>query len=328
MARALTKTPLFVNKQPGGMFAIINETLSTGSYWFVDSSTGTDQAGSGQNPSDPVATLDYAIGLATASKADMIFVMPGHAETLSSAADITVDKIGLTITGLGNGANRPVFTIATTTSEAAPIKVSVASVTINNLRFDGGETGGSKEAISIAASDFIMDGCQFVETTATKELAITDAFGIITLDDSSAALTRIQFRNIEAHLAPAGDHESFITVNDGSNGVTDILLYNCDISGRFTDGIIQADAGTNVNTGKIQQCILANTLATGGIGACVQIDAGAIWMFTDDHLLSADGDAITANDVSACYFSNHNECESTAYSILTASGTGATNFGA
>lgn len=76
------KTPLFSRHQPGGVFTIVNETLTTGSIFFVHSGTGVNALGGGRNPDAPLATLDYAIGLCTANKGDMIFVMPGHAETL------------------------------------------------------------------------------------------------------------------------------------------------------------------------------------------------------------------------------------------------------
>lgn len=130
-----TKTPLFVRKQAGGMFTVVDESMTTGDIWFVDSgsATGTDGAGYGQNPDAPCLTLDYAIGLAAANNGDRIYLMPGHAETLATAGAITIDKAGLQIIGLGEGADRPTFTFsavdATMLITAASVKMSGVLIT-------------------------------------------------------------------------------------------------------------------------------------------------------------------------------------------------------
>ncbi|MDO8716406.1 MAG: hypothetical protein Q7J73_06315 [Dehalococcoidales bacterium] len=128
------KSPLFVRKQPGGMFAVVNETQTTGNIWYADSgsATGRDAAGYGQNPDAPFLTLDYAIGAATASNGDQIYLMPGHAETLTTAGAVAIDKAGLTIVGIGDGALRPTFTF-TSTDNTASILITAASTKIKNI---------------------------------------------------------------------------------------------------------------------------------------------------------------------------------------------------
>ena len=76
----MARTELFVRKQPGGIFSVENNAppFGTGERFYVHSVTGTDQTGSGKNPDNPVATLDYAVGLCTASKGDIIYLMPGQ----------------------------------------------------------------------------------------------------------------------------------------------------------------------------------------------------------------------------------------------------------
>src|SRR3990167_10072931 len=80
---------------------------TTGTYYFVDSATGNN-TNSGKDPNEAVASIDTAIGLCTASKGDIIIVMPGHAET--TTGEITADVIGITILGLGFGRSRPTIT--------------------------------------------------------------------------------------------------------------------------------------------------------------------------------------------------------------------------
>src|SRR3990167_1457607 len=67
----------------------------TGDVYWVHSSGSTGNGG--RDPSVPVSTLASAIALATAANGDVIYVMEGHAETVSTG--IAVDKSGVTIIG-------------------------------------------------------------------------------------------------------------------------------------------------------------------------------------------------------------------------------------
>lgn len=103
---------------------------TTGSVFFVHSGTGSN-GNNGTSADRPLATIDYAIGLCTANKGDVIVVMPGHAETISAAGGITADVAGISIIGLGNGTNRPTLSFSNTASTFA---ISAANVTVQNLR--------------------------------------------------------------------------------------------------------------------------------------------------------------------------------------------------
>lgn len=102
---------------------------TTGKYFFVCSVTGSN-SNPGKSPNTPVATIASALAKCTANKGDVIVVMPGHAETLASAGALTVNKAGVTIVGLGNGALRPTLTWSATDSTMA---ISAANVTISNI---------------------------------------------------------------------------------------------------------------------------------------------------------------------------------------------------
>ena len=123
----MSRTALFVNKQSGGMFAVEDMVFSTGSRFFVSSGTGTDGAGYGRSPDSPVATIDYAVSLCTASKNDVIIVMPGHAETVSAAGGLDLDVAGITIIGVGSGGLQPTVTLDT--AAAADVDIDAANIT-------------------------------------------------------------------------------------------------------------------------------------------------------------------------------------------------------
>lgn len=132
---------------------------TTGNVFFVDSGKGANAGGNGKSADTPFATLDYAIGQCTASNGDMIVVMPGHAETLTAA--IALDVAGLKIVGLGNGDNRPVFTLTATAAPA--ITISADDQKISNLAFYCATAGTSylKNLMRVAANDVDVSGCEF-----------------------------------------------------------------------------------------------------------------------------------------------------------------------
>ena len=162
----MPRTALEVRQFPGGLFSTEDQSLSTGSRFYVHSGTGTDAAGYGTDPDRPVATLDYAIGLCTASVSDIIYVMPGHAETTTA---IAADKIGIRIIGIGVGRNRPALTATTAATDL--VNVTAASTHIENIRFVGAASGVTA-LLDIAAADCTVLNCVF-EHGAAPLAAVT-----------------------------------------------------------------------------------------------------------------------------------------------------------
>ena len=156
------KSPLFARKQAGGVFTVVNETLTTGNIFYVDSgqtTTGGTTASFGRNPDSPFTTLASALAQCTAANGDMIFVMPGHAETLTAALNLSTS--GVSIIGLGNGDNRPIFTL---TATAAPLwNVRAHDIRISNIKFYGNTTYTTylMNLMRIAASDLLVENCEF-----------------------------------------------------------------------------------------------------------------------------------------------------------------------
>ncbi len=135
----MTRTALFSRSQPGGVWTISDLAAHPGDIWFVDSgcAQGADSVGAGQSPDAAFLTLDYAIGRCTANNGDVIYVMPGHAETFTAANGFDVDVAGVKIIGLGWGDSRPTFTFG---HANASVTVGAAGVWLENLRFNAGIT--------------------------------------------------------------------------------------------------------------------------------------------------------------------------------------------
>ncbi len=125
---AVARTALYLRKYPGGVDTVVNESLTTGNIYWVHHGGSTT---GGASPTNPITTLDLANNLCTANQGDMIFVMPGHAESVSSATGCVLDTAGVKIVGLGQGADRPKFTVDTITS--ALISIGAASIWLENI---------------------------------------------------------------------------------------------------------------------------------------------------------------------------------------------------
>mgnify|MGYP007071582188 CR=1 FL=1 len=141
---------------------------TTGSVFFVHSGTGSN-GNDGKSPESPVATIDYAVGLCTANKGDVIIVMPGHAEAVTSTS-LAVDVAGISIIGLGRGSLRPTLTFGATSSI---ITISAANCLLQNLLLVGNVdnivTGIS---LTAAADGTILRDIEMRDGAANKEFLI------------------------------------------------------------------------------------------------------------------------------------------------------------
>ena len=140
-------------------------------FWLGNSSvTGVNCRG-GSNGNDgtfngPFSTLDYAVGRCVANRGDVIFVKPGHTETISTAAIAALDVAGVAVIGLGVGANRPTFTF---TAAAANIPITAANMSIQNLLFVANFADVASFFTATGTTtptDFTIEGCEFRDTAS------------------------------------------------------------------------------------------------------------------------------------------------------------------
>ena len=302
------KTELFSRVQPGGVYTISRQDLTTGNIFFVDSgktTAGGDTAGKGRNPDFPFLTADFAVGQCTPNNGDRIYLMPGHAETLSTAAALAIDVAGISLLGIGTRNTKPIFTI-TTGAVDAPINFAAESCLMDNVRILGGKAGGSNVAINFAASYNALRNMELF-SSASNELGIGAGLGVITITDTSAAIQEVIFENL-TYKGGAGNDESFITVADGSNGATNCFMEGCKIIGTFADDAIQLDQGTNVNTlWHINNSIIGNL---GGNNIAITMDTAAVNFLTNSNIFGANSTTKPIVGAGASYVSNVWTCES------------------
>lgn len=143
----------------------------TGNVLYVHHS-GT-ASGPGFSPETPFSTIDAAINAATANNGDVIFVLEGHAETITGAAGFALDVAGVSVIGLGNGENRPVITF--TTSTAATATITGANCVVRNIVFKN-DVDGQVVMVPVTGAGSGIDGCEFLEGSS-KQWAIAVDLG-------------------------------------------------------------------------------------------------------------------------------------------------------
>ena len=211
MATTGARSPQFAQNQAGGAFVYADIRCHPADVWFVDSTNttaGADTVGHGQNPEEPFLTLQYANTQAADSVGDVVYLMPGHVETVTGAGLLTLDCIGLTVRGLGEGALQPM--IECTTINTVDILINAASITIEDVHFQAG-VQDIIAMIDVDATDFTLRRCRFTEG-GTDENAL-----IMIQDGGTTTSNRITVEYCEAILNDA-DNTHFINLAGTGDG--------------------------------------------------------------------------------------------------------------
>lgn len=120
------------------------------------------------------STIQAAVDAAEDSADDVIVVADGYSETVTAAAGLDLDKIGLTIIGLGKGNRRP--TINFTTATTADMDVDAEGIKIENFIFDLTGVDALAAPIDVNAANFWLDKCHFINADADGQATL----GILT----------------------------------------------------------------------------------------------------------------------------------------------------
>jgi len=286
----IARSALFVQRHVGGLFAVEDMAVSTGARFFVHSGTGTDAAGYGTAPDKPTATIDYAISLCTASKGDIIYVMPGHAESITSATAINCDVAGISIIGLGDGNLIPAIAAS---AAAGALTVGAANVTIKNLRFKAGFLTGVTQGIAVAAAGdgCTLDGIQFRDTDATHEYLLHLAI--------ATTVTDLRVKNCSFVTAAGSLAHSILYAGTSTDNVIEDNYFFVDSS----DSVIDHSAGASTNL-RISRNVIINA-DTGAAGYCIELKSDGTGVVNDNRLAYNKVDAEIGTGAAAWWFENY-----------------------
>lgn len=280
------------SSSPYGRFATALP-LTFGKTFFVHASGSVPYVNLGnkfQDDEDGVprvhTTIAAAVARCTASAGDIVYVLPGHTETLTAA--LTLNVAGVSVIGLGNGMLRPTlnvngvidgvnitaanvlfenfhFGVPGTDAQTACINVAgVAGVTIRNITGIGSTTAiNVVDMITVAASsnDLVIEDVKFTNATVPVNsfLSIEGACSRVTLKNlwfygdcvtagiiDGAAVTHLFMEDVR--VGTVGTSIPAITLDSNPTG----LARNCFFSGTHTTLATNANLGNAMRVDNIK----------------------------------------------------------------------------
>lgn len=235
---------------PGQVFFVNNSSvLAPQGISGSDGNPGTYQK--------PFSTIDYAIGRCLAGRGDIIFVMPGHAETITAADAINLDVAGVAIIGLGSGSLRPRIDFNNT---AATVGVSASNTILKNLHFRA-LISAVVVGVNVKAD---VSGVNIEDCLFTAETAGTDEFNhsIRFVDGNSRCSVSRCTIDMGIAGAVAGIHLDADTAF--------LVLEDNIIRGDFSGGNILGDTTLSTNL------LIRRNLLENGIGGDLNTVGGII----------------------------------------------------
>lgn len=274
---AITKTD-FPNGGPNDK-AILNKFYEPnkplGNIFYVDSVNGSS-AGPGWSPANAYATVAQALAVCTADNEDVIYLLPNHNEGIGNA-QLTWDKDGVKIIGIGSGSSVPRFdfdhanasiditaddvlveNIALLPSVTAvlvgiDVNAGATNVTLRKIESLPGEDGAGVD--EFAKTIDIKAGC----TRTTVENCLftqhASAAGVISCVALTGASDLVTIRDCTFWTAGAG---LVAPINGDTTLSTRVLIERCTLTTDAEPGI-ELLTGT---TGVIRDCDIFGDLAT------------------------------------------------------------------
>lgn len=217
---------------------------TTGRIFIVNGSAETNATeikamyGNGYPDGTPIVytTLTLALASCIADRGDIIFIAPGHSETIVGAAGVALAKAGVRILGLGTGADRPTFTF--TTSTAASFDVTAAGVILQNLVFVCG-IDAQVAMNNVTGADVTFQSCEWDFSNGT----VGAILGILT----AATAARLTIQN-SRFIGPATNTGTTCTACIDHEVGVDYQIVNNYFAGKMTQAITN---GTTVLRGLI-----------------------------------------------------------------------------
>lgn len=232
----------------------VEGTLSSSQYakeFYVDSGSGHDVPTDGLTWEKPFATVEYALQQCTASRGDIIHLLPGHAESTTTTAIWDLDIAGVTIVGHGEGDLRPTITHG---AAAAYVDVAADDITLYNILFVAGVNTGTAAMVYVEADDCWIDNCEFRNISSSLH---TDYF--IQTSATSNAADRLTVSNSRFYAVSAdADCNAAIDIP----GVQDsVLIQDNLIVGTYDDAGIHNPTGKVCTNMQIIGNVVENTQA-------------------------------------------------------------------
>lgn len=233
--------PMTSDVPAGNVFYVCSvQSPDSGASWLagVDSSSSGDKA-------TPYASANYANTFCKANNGDVIYVLPGHVEAITTAGGLTFNVAGVKVVFLGAGSLRATVSFNAT---AATMIVSAANVNLYNPRFLSG-IDAVVSAIKVQAADFKMYNVEYYDAPAAAS-----TIQLLT----TAAANRMVIDGYKYFVSTTGTQKTDGLKIVGGDG---IILRNIDISGDFS--VSNVDNATTLVTNILLENLNLNNINSG-----------------------------------------------------------------
>jgi len=258
-----------------------------GEVFWVNSTTVLPKGGVGaSNNNDgsylrPFSTITYALTRCTASRGDIIMVMPGYTETVAAAAGEVWNVAGVAIIGLGCGALKPTITLSATGSD---IDVTAANMSVSNFRFVS-SVANLVHCLHVTGTNFTVDNCEFMASAATTAILTS----IITT--AAAYGLHVENTTINNESSIAGVAVTDVAASGIETLADNTVIKNCNILGNYSVACIY-----NQTTAAEGLIITDNNLynvSTSAAAGAVSLDSSCSGMIYRNHATVLETSAIT-----------------------------------
>lgn len=166
-----------------------------GNIKYVNSThASASSTGPGTSPESPYSTINAAVAACTANNDDVVLVMPGHVETIASAAALTCGKAGVRIIGLGRGQKQPKLDFTTATT--ATFTITADDVEFVNFQIEASFADVASEIV-VTGKDCRIANCRFLEPVTDENSLINILTGAANTADG-LIVEDCEFRGLDA----------------------------------------------------------------------------------------------------------------------------------
>lgn len=204
--------------------------FSTGTVYFVSSVTGSND-NNGTDVSTPKATIAGAQSVATANKGDIVVILPGHTETVTTP--ITLSKAGVNYVGLGQGLLRPSITV---NAAVDAVSITAANVTLSNINFPAPETDDATAFVNVAAAGATLRGLRMIGSQTSKN--VTDMITVASGGDDLLVEDCVAYNTVV-------DCVSWLSLEAA---VARPVIRNNTVMGQFSTGVLMDEATATLCT--------------------------------------------------------------------------------
>lgn len=230
---------------PRGAILFVNSAVGVDSssrlrfFGTTGSATSAGPQGDVETPLASVFGTNGALSYCTAGRGDLVVVLPGHSENLSTDGAYSVPA-NVTILGIGTPTTRPSFALTGGTTTTITLG---ASALMQNVHINASGVASLVTAFTLSGAGAVLDGLR-VLIAATGQQALS----AILVSASDVTLTGIDVDALAASGAVSG------AVSGAA--VARLKILNCSIKGNFSTGPIVSASTNHITDMLIDNCFI------------------------------------------------------------------------